>query len=142
MRAFVDGALSDGATPVLFGYALGKAQEILKYLSDAGYRCAAHPVVHAVNRVYEAHGVAFPNADADADGRAGQDARTPDPRTPGRPRDARPGDARPRVMPRTRTDADADGRGRGRTRRRLRGSRDIGRAGARAGAEWLTTCHR
>jgi len=64
MRRFVDDALSDGVTPVLLGYALGKAQEILKYLSDAGYRCAAHPVVHAVNRVYEAHGVAFPNVRA------------------------------------------------------------------------------
>src|SRR5512134_3697730 len=64
VRAFVDDALSDGATPVLLGYALGKAQEILKHLSDAGYRCAAHPVVHAVNAVYEAHGVAFPNVRA------------------------------------------------------------------------------
>jgi putative mRNA 3-end processing factor len=61
VRKFVDDARSDGVTPVLLGYALGKAQEILKVLSDAGYRCAAHPVVHAVNRVYEAHGVAFPN---------------------------------------------------------------------------------
>ncbi len=61
---FVDDALSDGRTPVLLGYALGKAQEILKYLSGAGYRCAAHPVVHAVNRVYEAHGVPLPNVRA------------------------------------------------------------------------------
>ena len=60
IRAFVDAALSDGVTPVLLGYALGKAQEILKFLADAGYRCRAHPIVHAVNRVYEAHGVAFP----------------------------------------------------------------------------------
>jgi putative mRNA 3-end processing factor len=64
VRRFVDDALSDGVTPVLLGYALGKAQEILKYLADAGYRCAAHPVVHAVNRVYEAHGVPFPNVRA------------------------------------------------------------------------------
>ena len=61
IRRFVDDALSDRATPVLLGYALGKAQEILKYLADAGYRCACHPVVHAVNRVYESHGIAFPN---------------------------------------------------------------------------------
>jgi putative mRNA 3-end processing factor len=61
IRAFVDDALADGVTPVLLGYALGKAQEILKYLSDAGYPCRAHPVVHAVNRVYESHGVALPN---------------------------------------------------------------------------------
>jgi putative mRNA 3-end processing factor len=64
VRAFVDRALSDGVTPVLLGYALGKAQEILRHLSGAGYRCAAHPVVHEVNRVYEAHGVAFPNVRA------------------------------------------------------------------------------
>jgi putative mRNA 3-end processing factor len=64
VRAFVDETLSGGATPVLLGYALGKAQEILKFLSDAGYRCAAHPVVQAVNGVYEAHGVALPNVRA------------------------------------------------------------------------------
>ncbi len=61
IRRFVDDALADGVTPVLLGYALGKAQEILKHLSDAGYACRAHPVVHAVNRVYEAQGVALPN---------------------------------------------------------------------------------
>ena len=64
IRRFVDDTLSDGATPVLLGYALGKAQEILKWLSDGGYRAAAHPVVHAVTRVYEAHGVALPNVRA------------------------------------------------------------------------------
>ncbi|GAO01589.1 MBL fold metallo-hydrolase [Anaeromyxobacter sp. PSR-1] len=61
VRRFVDDALADGVTPVLLGYALGKAQEILKYLSDLGYACRAHPVVQAVNKVYEAHGVALPN---------------------------------------------------------------------------------
>ena len=64
IRRFVDDALSDGVTPVLLGYALGKAQEILKWLSDSGYRAAAHPVVHAVNRVYESYGVALPNVRA------------------------------------------------------------------------------
>ena len=61
VRAFVDAALAGGATPVLLGYAVGKAQEILAFLDRAGYRCRAHPVVSAVNRVYESHGVAFPN---------------------------------------------------------------------------------
>jgi len=61
VRRFVDEALADGTTPVLLGYALGKAQEILKFLSDAGYRCRAHPTVQAVNRVYEAQGVPLPN---------------------------------------------------------------------------------
>ena len=63
IRRFVDDALSDGATPVLLGYALGKAQEILKYLGEAGYRCRAHPVVQAVNKVYEAQGVALPRVE-------------------------------------------------------------------------------
>ncbi len=63
IRRFVDDALSDGITPVLLGYALGKAQEILKYLGEAGYRCRAHQVVHAVNRVYQAEGVALPNVE-------------------------------------------------------------------------------
>lgn len=61
VRRFVDEALSDGLTPVLLGYALGKAQEILKYLSGLGYACRAHPAVHSVNRVYEALGVDLPN---------------------------------------------------------------------------------
>jgi putative mRNA 3-end processing factor len=61
VRRFVDDALSDGVTPVLLGYALGKAQEILSYLSGLGYACRAHPAVHEVNRVYQAQGVALPN---------------------------------------------------------------------------------
>jgi putative mRNA 3-end processing factor len=61
VRRFVDAALAEGATPVLLGYALGKAQEVLKFLGEAGYPCRAHPVVHAVNRVYEAQGVPLPN---------------------------------------------------------------------------------
>jgi len=64
VRRFVDDALSDGVTPVLLGYALGKAQEILKYLSGLGYACRAHPAVHSLNRVYEALGVPLPNVRA------------------------------------------------------------------------------
>jgi putative mRNA 3-end processing factor len=60
IRRFVDDALSDGVTPVLLGYSLGKAQEILAFLVGAGYACRAHPVVHAINKVYEAHGVPLP----------------------------------------------------------------------------------
>jgi putative mRNA 3-end processing factor len=57
VKRFVDDALSDGATPVLLGYALGKAQEILKFLAGHRYPCVAHPAVAAVNRVYESLGV-------------------------------------------------------------------------------------
>ncbi|HYD41802.1 MAG TPA: MBL fold metallo-hydrolase [Anaeromyxobacter sp.] len=61
VRRFVDDALTDGVTPVLLAYALGKAQEILKHLGERGYRCLAHPTVHGVNEVYEALGTKLPN---------------------------------------------------------------------------------
>ena len=61
VRRFVDDALSDGVTPVLLAYALGKAQEIEKHLGELGYRLRAHAAVQALNRVYERHGVALPN---------------------------------------------------------------------------------
>src|SRR5512136_1169314 len=53
IRRFVDQALDDGATPVLLGYSLGKAQEALRHFGWLGYPCRADPVIHAVNRVYE-----------------------------------------------------------------------------------------
>jgi putative mRNA 3-end processing factor len=59
VKKFVDDALTDGATPVLLGYTLGKSQEILKFLGDSGYPCRAHASVMAVNKIYEEHGVAL-----------------------------------------------------------------------------------
>jgi len=71
VRRFCDDAISDGVTPVLYAYALGKAQEILAFLSAAGYACRCHPVVQAINRIYEAHGVALPGVrPIDAEGAA------------------------------------------------------------------------
>jgi putative mRNA 3-end processing factor len=64
LRRFVDDTLSEGRTPVLLAYALGKGQEVLRYLGEAGYRCRAHPAMHAINRVYERLGVALPNVRA------------------------------------------------------------------------------
>ena len=61
VRRFVDDALSDGATPVLLGYSLGKAQEVLKHFGELGYPCRAHATIHAVNQVYEEQGVPLPN---------------------------------------------------------------------------------
>jgi putative mRNA 3-end processing factor len=61
VRRFVDDTLSDGATPVLLGYSLGKAQEVLKHFGELGYPCRAHATVHAVNQVYEEQGVPLPN---------------------------------------------------------------------------------
>ena len=61
VKRFVDDALSAGATPVLLGYSLGKAQEVLKHFGELGYPCRAHPTVHAVNQVYQEQGVSLPN---------------------------------------------------------------------------------
>jgi putative mRNA 3-end processing factor len=60
VRGFVDHALCDGVTPVLLGYSLGKAQEILAFLCAQGYPCRVHPTIHAIDRIYEAHGVPLP----------------------------------------------------------------------------------
>lgn len=53
-------ALEDGATPVLFGYALGKAQEILSALQMANLRVMLHAAIARIAKVYEEFGVAFP----------------------------------------------------------------------------------
>jgi DNA ligase-1 len=53
-------ALEDGETPVLLGYALGKAQEILSALQGAQLPVMLHPAIAAIAKVYEEFGVAFP----------------------------------------------------------------------------------
>lgn len=53
-------ALEDGETPILLGYALGKAQEILAVLRDAGLDLVLHPGIARIARVYEEFGVVFP----------------------------------------------------------------------------------
>ncbi|HMO64595.1 MAG TPA: MBL fold metallo-hydrolase, partial [Verrucomicrobiota bacterium] len=66
-------ALDNDETPVLLGYSLGKSQEILRGLSDAGLPLALHPQVARLTRIYEECGQAFPPygtaADADARGK-------------------------------------------------------------------------
>lgn len=48
-----------GDTPVILAYSLGKAQEAMAVLAEAGERCVVHPVVAAVSRIYEKFGVAL-----------------------------------------------------------------------------------
>ncbi len=50
-------ALEAGAVPVVEAYALGKAQEVTRRLSDAGFSVRQHKQVHAISRVYESFGV-------------------------------------------------------------------------------------
>ena len=57
MEAWIKNNYSAGKTVVLGGYALGKAQELTKIASGAGFTPLVHPKIAAVNRVYEAHGV-------------------------------------------------------------------------------------
>ena len=53
-------ALEEGETPVLFGYALGKAQEILAALQTANLPVMLHGAIARIARVYEEFGVVFP----------------------------------------------------------------------------------
>ncbi len=58
---FCRAALEDGDTPVLFGYSLGKSQEILSALAGAALPVMLHPQTLKLTRVYESLGLAFPS---------------------------------------------------------------------------------
>jgi DNA ligase-1 len=53
-------ALEDSETPVLLGYALGKAQEILAALQGVKLPVMVHAAVARIAKVYEEFGVTFP----------------------------------------------------------------------------------
>jgi DNA ligase 1 len=57
--AFCRDAIESGAVPVLLGYSLGKAQEILCSLAGAGLTPMLHGSVHQMTRVYEQFGQSF-----------------------------------------------------------------------------------
>ena len=52
--------LAQGALPVVLGWRLGKAQEMLYHLLTAGFRVVCEEGVYEVARVYEEGGVSFP----------------------------------------------------------------------------------
>jgi len=58
--AFCRAALEEGETPVLFGYSLGKSQEILSALAGAALPVMLHPQTLRLTRVYESLGLGFP----------------------------------------------------------------------------------
>jgi len=60
ITAFCHAALADGEVPVLFGYSLGKSQELLSGLTDARLPVMLHPQTHRLTRIYEELGIAFP----------------------------------------------------------------------------------
>ncbi len=59
IRGFCQEALDAGATPVLLAYSLGKSQEILCGLKDAGFEFALHEQTYRLTRLYEELGVEF-----------------------------------------------------------------------------------
>lgn len=60
MCAFARDALEVGAVPVFFAYSLGKAQEAVAILGNAGIPVTVHGAIHTLCKVYEDCGVAFP----------------------------------------------------------------------------------
>jgi Cft2 family RNA processing exonuclease len=58
--AFCRAALAEGATPVLFAYALGKSQELALLLGGAGLPLMLHPQAARIARVYTQLGQPMP----------------------------------------------------------------------------------
>ncbi|WP_221028938.1 ATP-dependent DNA ligase [Actomonas aquatica] len=58
--AFCRGVLEDGDVPLLFGYSLGKSQEVLGQLAAANLPLMLHPQVVRMTAVYEELGYTFP----------------------------------------------------------------------------------
>jgi Cft2 family RNA processing exonuclease len=60
LRGWVRGAWEDGLTPILFGYALGKSQELLAHLDDLEGEILLDRRVFEMVKLYESLGVQFP----------------------------------------------------------------------------------
>jgi len=54
---FIDACLARQAVPVVLAYALGKAQEVMKVLSDRGYALVVHSSIFEIASLYEAFGI-------------------------------------------------------------------------------------
>jgi Cft2 family RNA processing exonuclease len=61
---FCRDALADGSTPLLYGYSLGKSQEILRGLTDVGVPIQLHRDVRKMTKLYEKLGMVFPAHEA------------------------------------------------------------------------------
>jgi Cft2 family RNA processing exonuclease len=58
---FAQECLANGETPAFTGYPLGRGQEIVHVLSNAGFRTSVHGAIARFIPVYEQHGYHFPN---------------------------------------------------------------------------------
>jgi Cft2 family RNA processing exonuclease len=50
-------ALRDGRQPIVMGYSLGKAQEAMRLLADAGLNLTVHGAIASISAIYERFGV-------------------------------------------------------------------------------------
>lgn len=57
LLTFVEQTLNRGQTPVVVAYALGKSQEAMKIIGDAGYKMAVHHSIAQMASVYEKYDV-------------------------------------------------------------------------------------
>lgn len=57
---FAGESLAAGLVPVFLGYGLGRGQEIVHTLTEAGLPCAVHGAIAGLIPYYEAEGIAFP----------------------------------------------------------------------------------
>jgi Cft2 family RNA processing exonuclease len=57
--AFAESCLKEGVTPVFIGYALGRGQEIVHVLSQAGIRTGVHGAIAKFLATYEERGYSF-----------------------------------------------------------------------------------
>jgi putative mRNA 3-end processing factor len=62
IRAFVERALSDGATPVLFAETIGLAQEVMRIVGEAGFKLRVQGSIYDVAKIYVEFGISLPNA--------------------------------------------------------------------------------
>ncbi|MEY4940481.1 MAG: hypothetical protein RIQ93_2216, partial [Verrucomicrobiota bacterium] len=60
IAAYCHSCLDDGETPVLFGYSLGKSQELLCGLTEAKLPIMLHPQTVRLTRIYQELGIGFP----------------------------------------------------------------------------------
>jgi putative mRNA 3-end processing factor len=61
LTEFIEDTLSSGSVPVLLAEALGKAQDIIKLLSDQGYKLSIHKSIYKTLKIYEEFGIQFSN---------------------------------------------------------------------------------
>jgi Cft2 family RNA processing exonuclease len=60
IHSFCRETLAGGAVPVLLGYSLGKAQEVLSALAGTGFPLMLHGSIWQMTQLYEGLGVVFP----------------------------------------------------------------------------------